>query len=217
MNQEFIILTALAALLSFVKSVRTPLELIATFFHELSHGIACILTFGKIERINLNGDGSGVCTTTGGFSIIILMAGYAGASAFGFLIYYAGKFAGIDSSEKIIYGLLTLIIFATLMWVRSIKTLLIMLIIGVVFYFPLKHDLYEYTSLYLKFIGIYIAISALKSPLDLIGAEREGDGYDLFKKTLIPEFIWILAWVGFGLYCLYNMYLLGGNSFEFSF
>lgn len=208
MNEFFILLIS-AAVLSFVPMVKTPLTIIETFFHELSHGLAAIITFGKIHNIKLNIDGSGVCTTSGGSRHIILLAGYAGASAFGFLIYYIGMLVEAEQAEQFLYGVMIMFIFVTLMWVRSIKTIFCIFMIATFFYFPLKHELYEYTSLYLKFIGIYVCFSAIRSPLDLIDGKSEGDGAELFKITLLPEAFWILCWVTFASYCLYNIYLLG--------
>lgn len=205
---EFFILLSAAAVISFIPYIRHPFRTIETFFHELSHGLAAILTFGKIHRIKLNFDGSGECSTIGGSRHIILLSGYAGASAFGFLIYYIGTQIQLNQAETFLYSMLILFIFTTLMWVRNISTLICMLFIGILFYLPLKHELYEYTSIYLKFIGIYVCLSAVRAPLDLIDGLDVGDGAELFKITLLPEGIWIILWFAFGIYCLYNIYLI---------
>ena len=206
---EFIILLISAAVLSFIPMIKTPLTIIETFFHEFSHGLAAIITLGKIDKIKLNIDGSGVCSTIGGWRHLILISGYAGASSFGFLIYYIGTLVQENQAEQLLYGILVMFIFVTLMWIRNITSLLCMFMIASIFYFPLKHELYEYTSLYLKFIGIYVCISAIRAPLDLIDGQDIGDGAELFKITLLPEAFWILVWVGYSAFCLYNIYLLG--------
>jgi hypothetical protein len=205
---EFIILLSIAAVLSFIPVIRTPLTIIETFFHELSHGIAAIITFGKIKKIELETNGAGLCYTIGGWRHIVLLAGYLGASAFGFLIYYIGYNIQSHQAEPFLFGMLVMFIFVILMWVRNIKTLLCMIMIITIFYFPLKHELYEYTSMYLKFIGIYVCLSAVRAPLDLIDGQDIGDGAELYKITFLPEGIWIALWVAFGGYCLYNIYLL---------
>lgn len=206
--QEFIILTTLALIVSFIPYIRAPFRTIETYFHELSHGLMAVFTFGKIHRIQLNFDGSGHCTTSGGFRIFVLLAGYTGASISGLLIYYIGTQIKVNEAESFLYAVLVLLIFSTLMWVRHIPTLICMILMGCLFYLPLKHELYEYTSIYLKFIGIYVCLSAVRSPLDLIDGQDIGDGAELFKCTLLPEGVWILAWVAFGSYCMYNIYYL---------
>lgn len=206
---EFFILLLTAGVLSFIPMVKTPLTIIETFFHEFSHGLAALVTFGKINNIKINLDGSGVCSTRGGLRHLILISGYAGASAFGFLIYYIGMLVEADQAQTFLYSMLIAFIFITLMWVRNITTLICMFMIISIFYFPLEHNLHQYTSMYLKFIGIYVCLSSVRAPLDLIDGKDEGDGAELFKITLLPEGVWILAWFSFGCYCLYNIYLLG--------
>lgn len=205
---EFWGIFIVAGIISFIPIIKRPLTIIETFFHEFSHGLAAIITFGKIHNIRINIDGSGVCSTSGGLRLLILISGYAGASIFGFLIYYIGTQVQLNQAETFLYSMLIFFIFVTLMWVRNLSTLMCMVMIATIFYFPLKHELYQYTSLYLKFIGIYICISALKAPLDLIDGQSVGDGAELFKITLLPEFIWIISWVAFAGFCLYNIYLL---------
>lgn len=63
-----------------------PLRLIVVFFHELSHGVAAVLSGGSIEGIELAKDGSGLCMTRGGSRILILNAGYLGSLLWGGLI-----------------------------------------------------------------------------------------------------------------------------------
>lgn len=207
MNEFFTLLVA-AAVLSFIPLVKNPFTIIETFFHEFSHGLAAVVTLGKIHSIKLRFNGSGTCSTSGGWRHFVLISGYAGASIFGFLIYYIGMKVQQNQAEQFLYSMMIFFIFVTLMWVRNPTTLICMFLIGTIFYFPLRHELYQYTSLYLKFIGIYVCLSAVRAPLDLIDGKSEGDGAELFKITLLPEAVWIIAWVGFGAYCLYNIYLM---------
>jgi hypothetical protein len=205
---QFFILLALAIVISFIPVINRPFKMIETFFHELSHGLAAVITFGKIHDIKIRLDGSGFCTTSGGWRHLILLAGYAGASSFGFLIYYIGTQIETNQAEVFLYSMMIFFIFVTLMWVRNLSTLFLMVILGLLFYFPLKHELFEYTSMYLKFLGIFICLNSIKSPLYLIDGQDIGDGAELFKITLLPEGVWIVLWFSYGLYLMYNIYLL---------
>lgn len=205
---QFFTLLAVALVISFIPYINRPFKMIETFFHELSHGLAAVLTFGKIHDIKIKLDGSGLCTTSGGLRHLILISGYAGASSFGFLIYYIGTKIQTDQAEVFLYSMLIFFIFVTLMWVRNISTLFLMVVLGLIFYFPLKHEMFEYTSMYLKFLGIFICLNAIKSPLYLIDGQDIGDGAELFKITLLPEGVWIVAWFSYGIYLMYQIYLL---------
>jgi hypothetical protein len=210
---EFFILLLLAIALSYISIINKPFTIIETFFHEFSHGLASVITFGKIKKIVLNIDGSGVCHTQGGWSHLILVSGYLGAAAFGLFIYCVGTLVqnNIEQAQTFLYSIIIAFIFITLMWVRDLKTLMCMFMIGSIFYFPLNHQLYQYTAIFLKFIGIYVCLSAIKAPLYLIDGKSVGDGADLFKITLIPEFVWIGLWVAFASYCMYIIYLISNG------
>lgn len=206
--QEFYTLLIAAIIISKIPTLNIPFKTIETFFHEMSHALITFLTFGKIHRIHIQSDGTGYCELSGGIKLFSAFSGYIGASSAGVIIYYIGLILKTTQAEKFLYGFMVFIIFVTLRWARDFRTVISLILIGFLFYFPLKHELYAYTNIYLKFIGIYICLSAVWSPLHLIDGKREGDGAALFKITLIPEFIWIIVWVLYGLFCLYNIYLL---------
>ncbi|CAN0913884.1 hypothetical protein LINGRAHAP2_LOCUS28199 [Linum grandiflorum] len=53
----------------------TPFKLITVFMHEANHAIACILTCGKVEGIQVHANEGGVTQTRGGIYWLILPAG----------------------------------------------------------------------------------------------------------------------------------------------
>ncbi|XP_021804325.1 uncharacterized protein LOC110748680 [Prunus avium] len=55
--------------------ILTPFKLITVFLHEASHAIACILTCGKVEGIQVHANEGGVTQTRGGIYCLILPAG----------------------------------------------------------------------------------------------------------------------------------------------
>jgi hypothetical protein len=60
-----------------------PLKLFVVLLHEISHGIAAILTGGGIERLVLTVDEGGLAFTRGGSRFLILSAGYLGSALWG--------------------------------------------------------------------------------------------------------------------------------------
>ena len=60
-----------------------PLRLFVTFIHEGSHALAAMLTGGTVAQIRVQPDASGDTLTSGGWGIVIVMAGYLGATAYG--------------------------------------------------------------------------------------------------------------------------------------
>ncbi|NJL33534.1 MAG: hypothetical protein HC893_06335 [Chloroflexaceae bacterium] len=60
-----------------------PFHLFGTFIHELSHGLAAILTGGEFRRFRVDYDLSGRAWSAGGIGWIISSAGYVGSALFG--------------------------------------------------------------------------------------------------------------------------------------
>lgn len=67
----------------------TPFKLITVFLHELSHAIACKLTCGQVESIQVHADEGGATQTRGGVYWLILPAGYLGSSFWGMVFILA--------------------------------------------------------------------------------------------------------------------------------
>ncbi|KAB5561120.1 hypothetical protein DKX38_006077 [Salix brachista] len=69
--------------------VMTPFKLITVFLHEASHAIACKLTCGQVEGIQVHANEGGVTQTRGGVYWLILPAGYLGSSFWGMALVLA--------------------------------------------------------------------------------------------------------------------------------
>ncbi|XP_057436540.1 uncharacterized protein LOC130728968 [Lotus japonicus] len=67
----------------------TPFKLITVFLHEASHAIACLLTCGKVEGIQVHANEGGSTQTRGGIYWVILPAGYLGSSFWGMALILA--------------------------------------------------------------------------------------------------------------------------------
>ncbi|XP_057480442.1 uncharacterized protein LOC130767566 [Actinidia eriantha] len=64
-------------------------KLVTVFLHEASHAIACKLTCGQVEGIQVHADEGGVTQTRGGIYWLILPAGYLGSSIWGMVLILA--------------------------------------------------------------------------------------------------------------------------------
>lgn len=66
-----------------------PLKLFVVLLHELSHGLAAVLTGGEIRGILITPDEGGLCRCPGGNAFLTLSAGYLGSLGWGALILQA--------------------------------------------------------------------------------------------------------------------------------
>ncbi|HPC83998.1 MAG TPA: M50 family metallopeptidase [Thermoanaerobaculaceae bacterium] len=95
-----------------------PLKILVVFFHELSHGLAAMLTGGSILRIEVVAGQGGVCWTASGNRFIVLSAGYLGSLLWGSGVLLAATSTRRDRAVAV--GLGAVIVGATLLWVRPV-------------------------------------------------------------------------------------------------
>lgn len=100
-----------------------PLKLLVVFFHELSHGLAAILTGGSIESISVNFQQGGEAWTRGGSRFLILTAGYLGSLAIGAGLLLAALKGRAD--RMVLSGLGVLMLVVLVLYVRDLVAVLI--------------------------------------------------------------------------------------------
>ncbi len=189
---------------SFIPFVNWPFTWIQTFFHEISHGFAALLTGGAVSHIELHIRGSGLCYTSGGIRFIVTSAGYIGACLFGMLLILTVSLTSHLQAKIIASSLAILTLASLLLWARDLITIAIMLVITVVCLLPLKNNWHpKIVHGFLLFIGCYVLLDAIKAPLWLIDGRSLGDGATLAKLTHIPELVWVVAWEAFALFCVW--------------
>jgi hypothetical protein len=197
-----VVLFFIALLSNNIPLINIPFLWLATFFHEISHGLASILTGGQIVQIKLFLNGSGLCTTRGGWPVIISFAGYSGAVLWGLIIFHVSQYHN-KLSQLFTLGLALLIV---LLYVRDLLTAFICFTLLVIFILSWKYYHLKYLPVSLKFIAILVLLNSLQSPLYLLDGQSIGDGAALARLTLLPEIVWVLVWSIIGLSSFYLLW-----------
>lgn len=194
-HYQFILFVIGAFVLSAIPFVHWPFSWMETYFHEMSHGLAAMVSGGSIERIVLHFNGSGLCYTKGGWQPFVTFSGYIGAVAWGATIYLFAKASG-SASRWLALVMLSMIIISGILYARDIITILIMLIISGTLYVSFRYAIGEIFPRVMEFAGVYIMVGAARAPLDLIDGRHYGDGATLANITWLPEIVWALLWCG---------------------
>lgn len=92
-------------------------NLLITFLHEASHGLAAILTGGSWVRFTVSPDTSGLAQTIGGFRPFILLAGYAGACFWGGMLLVAARQPAL--ARPVLGALAAFLLVISLVWARN--------------------------------------------------------------------------------------------------
>ena len=178
-----------------------PLRLLVVFFHELSHGIAAVLTGGSIVEIRMTAQEGGLCITRGGLSFVVLSSGYLGSLLWGgAILLVATRTKGSQIAIELIGALLLVV---TLVWVRpaigfgfAFGLVTGLALIGAAYAFrPVVHETL------LTIIGLtscLYAVLDIKSDI-LDRPHAVSDAVLLADATGVPALVWGLLWLGISL------------------
>jgi len=211
-RQQLILFIAAAFIVDYLPFINLPFLWSETFFHEISHGLAALLTGGMIHNITLSFNGSGVCTTSGGSRFLISFSGYAGSALWGLLIYSVANTLS-KKNAKLMVGIMLLMLGATLLlWARTISTIIILLILLLLYTLPLAKSLWFSVKFFIQLVGVFVMLDAIRSPLYLLDGRDLGDGASLAQLTGLPEFFWVILWFVIAVGCLYLLWINPGDN-----
>ena len=186
---------ALAALALWNTFVVYPFRVFVVFLHEISHGIAALLTGGRILAIGLTFNEGGVCVTDGGDRFLILNAGYLGSLFWGVLLLLLGARRGRARGLVSLVGAFTLVV--TVAYVRTFFGIVYGLATGAALLHVASKLSARVSEVLLAAIGV---VSCLYAVWDVASDVllRESAGSDASALALItpfPAVLWGLAWV----------------------
>jgi hypothetical protein len=182
-----------------------PIRILVTFLHEISHGLAAVLTGGGIDRITIDPDGSGLCWTRGGWRIAVLPAGYLGSMLLGSLILILACRTRFDKVISAIIGVALVAI--CLVYVRSVFGFWFGLLIGLSLTAAgvwLSEGINDFL---LVFIG---SASCLYALFDLQYLWKiKGHGHNdaqMFSREILPlpPTVWVVLWAILAILCLWG-------------
>lgn len=179
--------------------ISIPFKWLESYFHEISHGLAALLTGGSIIKIQLFPNGAGLCTTRGGSTFLISFMGYGGAILWGCLIF---SIASIHHKTARVFSMLLVVLLASslLLWVRDLLTIFIIAVLLALVLIQLKSSSQKYVQKTWQIIGLLVLLNSLLSPLYLLDGYARGDGAALAALTYIPELIWVVIWFSCALF-----------------
>ncbi len=205
-HQETLIKQIFAVVIvSCLPGVSWPFDILETFFHELSHGLTALLLGGEIYRIDVGFHGGRIMSSgEGGMSrFLVSWSGYAGATVWGVLIYRTGLLGSAKQVFTLVLALVTLLAASTILWVYDPDTILCLLVTYSMLACSLmllgKPQWAQRINLFIRFVGLYVIVQSIISPLNLLQHPNLGDAGALTAATGIGDLFWIYQWILIGL------------------
>jgi hypothetical protein len=187
--------TALGSLLLY------PFTILATWFHEMGHGLAAMLTGRGFERLLIFADGSGVAETLGpadGYRLtdaLIAASGPLGPAIAGALLIVASRSPTATRNALAVLGAALLL--STLIWVRSPTGWLVLPALGTAILLLALRGSLPWQRFAIQLLGVQAAISAwqqfdyLFSPGGTVGGQlHRSDTGAVADVLLLPYWFW---------------------------
>lgn len=172
-----------------------PLMWLATFFHEMSHGLMALLTGGEILHMTLRLDGSGELLHRGGGVILVLSFGYLGEWLSGVMLIWWSQSSSRMRNIWSFRILSIMVLMATVHYGDGMRTMLIGLFLSVMLFCGSLNS--RLSSYFMTFLGWSVIVYSLHGTLDLFhyGDNVMTDASLLEKATFIPWFVWAATWI----------------------
>ncbi len=200
------IIISLLTILLWKSIIIYPIKIFVVLLHEISHGIAAIMSGGNIIKIIITPELGGETVTTGGVKFLIASSGYLGSLFFGAMLFYSAYNKKFSMWFNTIVAVIILLI--TVNYLEGSFTIIFSLTFALFLFLSprMLNDLVHSYSM--KILGLisslYILIDIKE---DLITLRIvPSDAQMLADITGIPAFVWGLLWLSVAVVIIYYMY-----------
>lgn len=157
-----------------------PLKIIVVLLHELSHGLAALLTGGSIEQLTISPEQGGQALTRGGSRFFTLTAGYLGSLLLGMGLLFAALRSKAD--RAVVAGLGLLLLLVSVLYLRGMFALLFCVGLAVVLLAMARWLDHRANDLVLRVIGL---TSMIYVPFDIFS--------DTIARSHLRSDAWMMA------------------------
>lgn len=198
----------LLAIVPWLAFLNYPFRLLITIVHELSHGLAALITGGSFIRFVIFSDGSGLAYTAGGWRLLVIPAGYLGVAVFGAILIMLGRNHRWGRIAMATIGLV-MILFTLRYAIPSIFTDQLLggvlttisgVFFGALFLLVAVKASPAWIVFLLNFIAIRAGLAAFADIITVIGLSMpfltpaSSDAQSMAELTFIPAIVWALVW-----------------------
>ena len=178
----------------------TPFQLFVTLIHELSHGLAALVTGGRFIEFTIARDTSGLATTAGGWRWLIIPAGYLRAALFGGLLLVLNNRSPGQRERRwlaIVLGLFFTLM--TLLFARNLVAITVGVVLATALLALGRYGPNLWLTFGLNLLAIQCVLNALDSLTGLMRLsagpfQLPSDARAMADLTHIPALAWATLW-----------------------
>lgn len=199
--------------LPFGHYVLFPFSVLATWFHEMGHGLTALLLGGSFHRLELFWGGSGLATTGASGRIptaLVSAGGLMGPPIAGFFFLMASTRAA--TARVALFFLGALMLFSVAVWVRTLFGCVSVSLIGAGLLLLAARGSVDLQAFCVKLIGVQACIAAYRSrgymfsdEVTIAGNLMHSDTGHIAQQLFLPYWFW-----GGTLFVLSTALLAGG-------
>lgn len=176
-----------------------PIKLFVILLHEISHGIAAIISGGKINEINIDLNLGGKCITEGGNPFLIASSGYLGSFLFGSIIFYSTYKKNL--SVYVVTFIAVVIFLFAVNTINNFVVSLIPILFSVLLFIIIKFTPQQFSNYILRSIGLISCLYVIFDIKEDILSHTYfySDASTAAELSGIPAFAWGLIWLSISL------------------
>ncbi|MDF5715564.1 MAG: M50 family metallopeptidase [Rhizonema sp. NSF051] len=175
-----------------------PFTILATWFHEMGHGLAALLLGGQFKQLQISPNGSGVAFYGGDLFLghlgqaLVAAAGPMGPPIAGAILILASQSFRVASLSLKILG--SFLILSTLIWVRSLFGIVAISLLGVIILGVSFKSSRWIQGFAIQFLGVQACVSTYNQ-LDYLFSSSAGiglhsDSAQIQQQLFLPYWFW---------------------------
>ena len=213
--RSLLVLTCLAVVviwqLPYGRQILYPLSLLATFAHEMGHGLSALLVGARFEQMLLHFDGSGLAVWSGNpgriATAFVAAGGLAGPTVAGaVMLLLTGS---PRRSRAVLATLATLLVVCVLVWSRNAFGIVYLLTMAAAFGLAARFFNDSWASFLVHLVAVTLCLSWF-SNLDYLfssqavvnGVSHPSDSAVMAQALWLPYWFWGGVVAGFSLACV---------------
>lgn len=192
-----------------------PFSVMATWFHEMGHGLTALLLGGSFAKLELFWGGSGLASAGAGGRIpsaLVSAGGLMGPPIAGFFFLNASTRAA--TARLALWLLGGVMLLSVVLWVRTLFGVVTVSVIGAGILFLARRGSVEVQAFCVKLIGVQACIASYRSRGYMFSDEVKIAGNLMHSDTAhIAQQLWLPYWFWGSTLFLASLALLAGGLY----